>query len=278
MKLNLYQSYYKVEQLDYLDPICIPYDNTANLYPDLREYPQMKAVRELAKNDGDEYWGLISWKFYQKCLIHPTEFKNWIRKNPGYDCYFVNPCFINEALFPNSWVQGEMWHKGIIKMASDGLIKKYPGLNQQALTYMLMPSDRLPYCNYVVGNDLFWNNFFLFVDEYFDIVSRDTDLKARVYSSASYNGDKKVSNFIFLVERLLPTFLCLAQGQIKTLDYQYQAYQVSDKVEPETFIELSCMSDIKSRAFYKNDQDLMFAWQYYQKSFMGRYPNILSKE
>src|SRR5271169_1975850 len=97
MKINLYQSYYLEDQKQYLSDACIPFDNTANENPEYREYPQMKKVADLALRDGADLWGLISWKFKQKCLVRPDYFWLFIKQNPGYDCYFINPCFILES-------------------------------------------------------------------------------------------------------------------------------------------------------------------------------------
>ncbi len=250
MKVSIYQSYYKDEQTRHLSPYCIPYDNTANETPEFREYPQMKRVAELAKADNSDYWGLISWKFKQKCLIDPRVFHNTIGENLGYDVYFVNPCYIIESFFPNPWAHGEWHHKGITQMAYDGL--KLMGVNEpEHVLTSLYPRDRMLFCNYFVGNDKFWNGFFAFIDTFFTTSGTSEDLYNRIYSPAGYSGDAQLHNFIFLVERLVSTYLVI-KTDLKVLNYEYTYEdQASKIVDISDFNSVRLQSDLKKEAFYR---------------------------
>ena len=70
--INLYQSYYEPSQIQSLSPDCIPFDNTRNESPELREYPLFKRLYEIEKHN-DNLWGLLSWRFEEKTLLKPTK-------------------------------------------------------------------------------------------------------------------------------------------------------------------------------------------------------------
>jgi hypothetical protein len=84
MNLQIYQAYYKQEQIVHLDPAFIPYDNTINAQPHLREYPMWQKLYENHK-DSDAYWGLMSWLWFEKTKISSEIFKDWILENLDID-------------------------------------------------------------------------------------------------------------------------------------------------------------------------------------------------
>jgi hypothetical protein len=66
MNIRIYQSYYLPEQISHLDPDGIPFDNTQNFLPELREYPIMQQIQHRCRLDQVDLWGMFSWKFTQK--------------------------------------------------------------------------------------------------------------------------------------------------------------------------------------------------------------------
>ena len=266
MKISLYQSYYKDEQKQHLNHYCIPFDNTANENPEYREYPQMKKVADLALRNGADLWGLISWKFEQKTLISPHSFLEIIHDNPGYDCYFINPCFILESFFPNPWAHGDWHHKGITQMALDGLTPMIGAETINVLT-ALYPRDRFLFCNYFVGNEKFWQDFFQFIDTFFYHVHQNEELKNRVYSPSGYAGDPELHNFIFLVERLVSTFL-LTRPDIKTLNYEYRHEEVASKIDMDDFNSVRLQSDLKKEAVYRPHEAKTAAWAQFNRAMI----------
>jgi hypothetical protein len=275
MSVNIYQSYYKEEQKKYLDPYSTPFDNTVNLDPDKREYPQMKAVHAIeASTDPDtdyHIYGLVSWKFKEKAIIPLTKFKQFVIGNPGYDCYFINPCFILEAIVANPWEQGEWHHKGIAQIASEVM-----QLNE--LSTVLFPNHKMMFCNYFVGNTKFWNRLFAFVDNFFNVVDRSKDLKKRVYSPAGYYSDSKITNFIFLFERLVPTFLMM-NNDISTLNYQYNFEEIKSKLPDQAlFKQIQALSNLKSASWQLVDGSLIEIWSKRRNEFVSRYPHIIGLE
>ena len=261
MAVTIFQSYYKPEQLPLLDVALEPWNNINNPDPDKREYPQMKAIHQKMVESGadqyNDYYGLVSWKFSHKTGITGGAFKRWIEKDiqgwidntdalgvfPRPDVYFINPCFILEALFQNVWLHGEWHHKGITQMAGRGL--EIMG-HKLPLLQTFMPSTVMTFCNYFVGNGKFWSEMFQFMDQFYAAVDSDPYLYQAVYSPAGYAGDAKITNFIFLFERLVPTFFLL--NRYKTCDFRY-TFEQQNKVDKLTFDTLATMSELKRQVY-----------------------------
>lgn len=263
MTVTIYQSYYKQEQLPLLDIAFVPWNNTANADPDKREYPQMKAIHKKMTEEGahpyNDYYGLVSWKFTQKTGITGGAFKSWIEKDiqgwidaedavgvfPRPDVYFINPCFILEAMFQNVWLHGEWHHNGITQMANEGL--RIMGVQTGSLLQSYMDRTCMTFCNYYVGNSVFWNRMFEFMDGFYAAVDSDPYLRNAVYSPAGYSGDAKITNFIFLFERLVPTLLML-EPKIKRCEWVYK-FEQQKKVDHSTFDALMELSNLKKTIF-----------------------------
>lgn len=70
-KIIVYQIYFDNEQIPLLDPNFIPYDNTNNPNPQLREYYVWRELFPKFKKDmlnlcAVDYYGIVSWKFIEK--------------------------------------------------------------------------------------------------------------------------------------------------------------------------------------------------------------------
>ena len=112
MNLKIYQAYYDEAQLPNLDPVFLPFDNTNNSTPHLREYPMWQKLYEEHK-DTDAHWGLMSWRWLQKTNLPPAQFRDWILANPGYDVYHIDPFPDLPNQYMNIWTQGDVWCPGM---------------------------------------------------------------------------------------------------------------------------------------------------------------------
>jgi hypothetical protein len=273
MKTRLYQSYYKPEQIGSLDQDCIPYDNTSNPNPDLREYPQMKKVHDICKVDQDAY-GLVSWKFQQKALIKPSKFKSFVNDTFNhYDFWFINPCYILDGIFLSPWFQGEMHHPGMMQLAQDTLNKMQSDVPQ--LASMVIPSSKTFYANYFMAKPAVWDRLFSFTDTFYNMVDKE-----RMNKPSYYSGDPNMSHFIFLFERLVPTFLFM-NPDIRVGKYHYKHEEVFHKSSYDEFKLVNGLAEIKDEIVYApNDlkQDAVNAHTMLRDYFIKKYPNAFSKE
>lgn len=219
MNLYLYQAYYEKEQIKHLDPVCIPYDNLANANPTLREYPFIKNLYEIHAKNLDDYWGLLSWRWYDKTKLEMKEFRDWILDNPGYDVYHLDPFLDVAATHLNLWTQGDIWVPGMIDFCDKFLPKL--NLPVDVRKWMYHPND-FATCNYHVGNNVFWKSFITFVDDCLNIIESDPDLKYYMYDKKiPYNG-AMLPGFIFVIERLFSVHSMLNR-QIKVKKYPIES-------------------------------------------------------
>lgn len=222
MNLFLYQSYYSEEQLQKLSPVFIPYNNLNNSKPLLREYPMWKKLYEVHERE-DDFWGLLSWRWYDKTFLEPEVFRDWILSNPGYDVYHIDPFLDVAVTHTNIWTQGEIWVPGMVDFCN----KLFPklGINIKVEDFVYHPED-FATCNYFVGNKTFWKSFIIFLDECLNIIEDDTYLRYYMYDKKiSYNGSM-VPGFPFVNERLFSLHNILYRNiKVKKFPIEYPNYE-----------------------------------------------------
>jgi hypothetical protein len=201
---------------------------------------------------------------------------DFINDNPGYDVYLFNPCIVNEAVFANSWEQGDMHHPNISAIGNKFLTKL--GYEDVDVRGMLLDRDKTVFANYVVGNRKFWAKFMEFSRKLFTEAEKDSIFKDEVFGAgrSNYAHDKSLPNFTFLIERLIPTFLEL-EG-FDSLGYTYNQMEVIlPKYQP--FInDLLVLSDLKKLVNRYESDELFNIWNYSRQQFLKRNPNILGLE
>lgn len=205
MNPHVYQIYYKKELLPGLDPDFIPYDNTENARPDLREWHVWdKIYRSEAKNL--DLWGAVSPKFYEKTGVLGSSFIDFIKSSPGKDIYFICPNWRNMHPSMNVWINGEHYHPGLISLTND--IFRALGYSID-VSHLTMPTYF--FCNYIVANKKFWNDYMNFIYKIFEVCRNDSDLNHRLLTSglSNYLEDRTAPMFPFFIERLTPTFVLL---------------------------------------------------------------------
>lgn len=198
MNLKIYQSYYLEDQVKELDPAFIPYNNTQNSHPELRELPLWRKLLD-EHRDSDAHWGLLSWRWSQKTDVRPIQFKEWIMQNPGYDVYHLDPFAHLAGEYPNLWVQGDRWHPGMIDFAQKLFYKL--GIDMQVEQYRYLPND-FGTCNYFIGNSKFWISYLDFIDKCLRYCEEDESMICYIYKEGQQYNGHFVPYFSFVIERL----------------------------------------------------------------------------
>ena len=214
MNLQIYQAYYKQEQVPHLDPAFITYDNTINAQPHLREYPMWQKLYEKHK-DSDAHWGLMSWLWFEKTKLSSEIFKDWILENPGYDVYHIDPFPELPYQYVNIWTQGDVWCPGMIDFCN----RLFPklGIETRVEDYRYT-AEEFATCNYFVGNSIFWTNYLDFLDKCLKLCADDAELNEYIYVKGGLYNGHFVPNFPFVVERLFSLHNILNR-QIKVKKY-----------------------------------------------------------
>ena len=202
MSLYLYQSYFNEKQKPQLDPAFIPWDNTANRTPHMREYPMWKNSTFKHQNEPEAYWAILSVKWMEKTNLEPAKFKQWILDNPGYDLYYIDPFYFTPEQYKSTWHQGEQWHPGIMRW-HDLLVKKMFGLTTDKIRFT---QDDFITANYYVGNAKFWVPWMKFLDRCLYAATEDEYMFNFLYNMGGMYNGAWVPNFPFVTERLVTTF------------------------------------------------------------------------
>ena len=207
--MKIYQAYMDVEQRAFVCDGAIPFDASANCAPGTREYELFKQLHaDPANRDGNEPWGLVSWKFEHKAPVGFRDFHAFCRSafEAGADCAFINPMIGNEAVYANGWEQGiHCAHTGIEKIAY--FLEQNMGI--QVAT--VCDTSTFAFCNYFVANRRFWDAYFAFIDRALALLDAAAEAGTEVgqiYSgSGQYERDASAAMRIFVIERLFSAFL-----------------------------------------------------------------------
>ena len=273
--MKIFQIYFKPELKIHCDPGFTPLDNTDNPHPELREWYKWDQEHENILEQNLDHWGFVSWKFKEKTNLTSDHVFAHIQNNPGYDVYLFNPCIVNEALYANSWEQGDLYHDNISEIGNSFLKKL--GHEDPDVRNVLLDRTRTVFANYVVGNRKFWTEFMEFSRRLFTEAETDPEFKHQVFGAglSNYAHDKTLPNFTFLIERLIPTFLDL--NDYKVCPYRYTQETLPDKYWPYIGT-INALSDLKIAVNRYNDDEIYNAWNFLRLKLMEEKPEILGLE
>ncbi|HRG77338.1 MAG TPA: hypothetical protein PLX69_22455 [Leptospiraceae bacterium] len=228
MNIKVRQIYFSKEQVSKVSENCFPYFNTSDFESDLfLEYSViLKSYLDGFYKEGD-LAGVLSWRFFEKARKTESEFFEFIRKNPGYDVYFINPFMEQVTMYESVWKQGGTNHPGLLEIA-DSIFQKL-GYGFKASDVKNTSADTL-YCNYWIGSPAFWEKYIAFTKPIHDYIlenKNDTEIVDKLKSNAPYHYP--VSYIPFLMERLFSTLLW-RDPSIKYLAYEYSPLEIANLI------------------------------------------------
>ena len=218
MEIDIYQICYEKDQLSSIDPAFIPYDNTANEHPELREFWIFLNFYKTGKYGEVDYCGAVSHKFSRKAKITGQEFVEFIRNNPGHDVYFVNPFPQLSYYSFNVWEHGESKHPGLMRLAQN--VFDRVGYRINVFQFPRNNADTLLYCNFWVGNAKFWREYMNFALPIFEEICKMPKNERKKYFVNAPHF-KYAPYFAFLFERLFSTLLIYNKNKIAALAYPH---------------------------------------------------------
>lgn len=226
MNIKVRQIYFEKEQADKVSENCVPYYNPSNSKSDLfLEYGViLKSYFDGFYKQGD-LAGVLSWRFSQKSRKSERIFFDFIRQNPGYDVYFLNPFFEQVVMYDSVWKQGDKTnHPGLMEITD--LIFEKVGYDFKTSDVSNSVADTL-YCNYWIGTPSFWEKYIAFTKPIHDYIAendQDHEIMGKLKSIAPYHYP--VTYIPFIMERLFSTLLW-KDTSIKALGYQYTPLEVA---------------------------------------------------
>jgi hypothetical protein len=218
MNVKIYQSYYDKSQLSQISPVFIPFDNTENKEPDLREYPLLKKLYETNKNT-DSHWGLLSWRWFEKTHLPEIEFYDWIIDNTGYDVYHFDPFLDVTVNHNNLWTQGDLWRPGMSNFCNRLLPRL--GINK-TVDELVYGVEDFGTCSFYIANSNYWTSLLNFIEHCIQIIKSDSEMNHYMFELRQpYNG-VAVLQFSFVIERFFSLHNYINKGKFKILQFPFE--------------------------------------------------------
>lgn len=209
----IWQIHYEASQREKLDPAFMPLDNAGDSDL-LREFVVFERLAHDDLAQRATLWGALSWRFGDKTGLSGSALRAAIAAQPGMDLYYCNPYPENEALYANGWHQGLPPHPGFLKLCT--AVFQAAGLDQREL-HAIQPSQAFSTCNYFVGSPAFWNAYLPWIRGVVERARAGVPAATLQLLDSSLSDPKRrhanSSYWPFIIERLLPQFLCTAQAQ-----------------------------------------------------------------
>lgn len=253
MNYTIFQTYFSEDQKSHLDQDFEPFDNTANLHPEFREYWVNLKVRDIAVKRGLEAWGNFSQRFFLKmggltgAAVHQI-----IKDNPGYDVYFFNYDTRIVMVNYNLWEQGVRHHVHLLTIMEE--ILPIMGVDTSVI-YQPMGFDTwFSACTCIASKD-FWDGYLSLVDNFLRAVPKlSIQTHKLLCSGANYAPDRSLWYFPFIQERLFSTYILLNKDSLKVLPYH------RDKelwIAQEGYSKLHAL---KESGIKNKDQSILYSW------------------
>ena len=212
--MRLLQGYFDDASRLQIDPVAEPLDIAFNRNHPLYEYNIFTNLREQGfMGEGNEPFGMLSWKFNIKTRIRLSDFAEFCRDAfaQNVDVAFINPMIGAEAMYKNVWEQGV--HCGHQALA---VITAHIFTPEEARQMEFMPASAFAFCHYFVATPQFWNRYLDFCDM---IIRRADTLRETapavhsiIFSSAGYHRNLSADHRPFILERLFLQLLAAEPG------------------------------------------------------------------
>ncbi len=270
MKYKIFQIFFEKNQINDIDPLFTPFDNTENKHPELREYHNFNRIIDEGFTDNLDAWGVFGPRWQEKLLYSSSEIIEAINFNPGNDVYIFNHGRAINALTRNLWEQGEFCIKGITKVICSAF--NSGGYDLSALD--CLTTNYTCCCSYFVATKKFWGDYLTFLKDIIGKLESLTGEEADIYNRhGHYLRDKNLTLFPFIIERLFPTFLCLNKYKVYSKPYDYTLY--SNQTTKENTDVLTSLYWLKNLAIQKNSPSIRNHWEALRLFTLLEIPDLL---
>ena len=257
--LRIFQIYYESWQRDLLDPSFAALDNSG-LKSELEEFLVLERLAKSEHVKGAKLWGALSWRFTERTGMKSTDWVAAIQADRGKDVYFCDPAPVNEALYHNLWLQGEIAHPHFLEVCF--AFFKATKLPLETLS-AIVPGEQYATANYFVGTPRFWELYLPWVTELFKVANKNMPPKERdlMHAKAAEGPHKGMSLMPFILERLFPIFMKTAG---KDLSYKKIALPALDA---QLNVHLRLLREAKNLAHSSKSAWLAALWVNYRNLY-----------
>jgi hypothetical protein len=271
MTVKLFEICFEENQLNDVDPLFTPFDNTKNEYPELREYHNFHRLFDEGHTQDLDLWGAFGPRWPSKLRYSSQEIFKTIEDNPGHDVYIFNHARIVSALTYNVWDQGELYHKGITNVARHAL--EAAGYNPNTTSAIMTNLDTC-YCSYFVATNAFWKDYLNFLDMIKKRLENLPDDLAEIYhGSANYSRDASLNMFPFIVERMFSTYIQY-RSDLKVFSKPYD-YKVYNELQENMINILSSLNTMKTLVHQHKSRELFECWHSMRIAYLKDMPQLL---
>jgi hypothetical protein len=216
-RVGIFQIAYNDETQEQRDKAFTVLDCRDDPAPQRREIHHIINFHKAGTHRNYDYCGLFSPKFSEKTRISGEQYIRFIKDNPGFDVYFINPFPLLKYYAFNVWEQGELSAPGLCELANQVLAAA--GIPVDVRKLPRNTADTLLYCNFWVGNAKFWDEFLHFIGRLIDGLERLPEpVRQVIFGPAPYLT--AATYFPFIFERMFSTYLLLRRD-IKALPYPF---------------------------------------------------------
>ena len=275
LRPTLYQPFITDAHKKHISSIATAFDASQNTAPNQREYELFKNLFDTHEDDPTTAWGLVSWKFNLKTPVPIEEFYEFAaaKIQDGYDGVFINPMIANEALFANVWEQGIITGHSGMEAIVNFLAQSTPNIRA------LMGHDCFAFCNYFIGSQKFWAEYFEFVEQRLNQLESEAEKQSevgKIYAGhANYGKDGSATMRPFIIERLLSTFI--ASGTTLNIsEFAFNENHYVEKFGKKLGSILWRLSQLKNEAFKSNSQARQLEWDRQRKAILGSQASLIA--
>lgn len=201
--VNLFQIVYNEETRKEVDPECIPLDNSSSSRPDWFEYWPIREFFLKNNVEDEDYFGFISPRFTEKTGLTGCQIHSAVQAgSSGAEIFSFSPVFDHNAMFANSFAQGETYHPGLISAAQSIFDEIDIGIN---LTDLVQDQTRIIFSNYFVAKGSLWKKWNELANKVFDLA--EVSKAHAINRETSHRDCNGYTLKIFLMERLISVLL-----------------------------------------------------------------------
>ena len=195
--IKLYQIYYNEETKSKIDPLYIPLDNSNSPKPEWFEFYPIKCFLDQNELEDNTYYGFLSPRFYEKTGMAAEQLIALIQEKSkeGIDVFISSLGFGSIAYYQNLFEQGENWHPGLKSLSQQAFNKMGLSIDLDSLVSSVHTSV---YCNYLIGNKRYWQEWKLIANKFYDLVEHDnSELGKALRANTNYlRGNTAMRTFI----------------------------------------------------------------------------------
>lgn len=263
-EVAVFQNVYSDQVIDRLDASFLPVDGRRNVRTDSREAGLFLRMFHSGLYRCAPLTGIVSPKFAEKTRLRGSEFIEFVRHNPGYDVYFINPFPQNVYFTYNVWYQGELCHPGLAALAQ--MLFAWAGYDAQLVAGARDHAGTALYSSYWVGGRAFWEGYVAMLTRLLDGLDAMPPRLRERYLSRAPNYPDPVPILTFILERSFSAFLHLAP-ELRALAYPFARESVlryagyCDRFEQEIVSVFGDLVDEidRRREYTEQDREVLFA-------------------